>query len=153
MRPAEKTGKGGPRFNFAIRIIFWLLAVFFIELIITFTVPVFTRSMNFLFIAIPGMTFFLLAVSLIILVAKSGFGGLLKKFLLITGAAPVGAVAGVVLHNLVSGIFIYFFGPDFWERTGIGDEPVFFIIAVIVCPIAFLAGTIGSIVMFARKKT
>ena len=153
MGPAKKTGKGIQKIDFTVKIIFWLLVIFFIVLIITFIVPAFTGSMNFLFIAIPGVIFFLLAIALIVFVAKSGFSRLLKKFLLITGAAPIGVIMGAVLHNLVSGIFIYFYGPGFWERTGIGDEPVFFIIAIIISPIAFLVGTIGSIVMLARKKT
>jgi hypothetical protein len=33
-----------------------------------------------------------------------------------------------------------------------GDEPVFFILATIVCPIALLVGIIGSIVLIAKKK-
>ncbi|GAG61024.1 unnamed protein product, partial [marine sediment metagenome] len=49
-------------------------------------------------------------------------------------------------------LFILLFGADFWERIGIGDEPVFFILAIIVCPIAFLVGVIGSIVLFIKKK-
>jgi len=56
------------------------------------------------------------------------------------------------LHNLFYGLFIVWFGADFWERTGLVDEPFFFILALIVCPIAFLVGVIGSIVLFIKKK-
>jgi len=40
----------------------------------------------------------------------------------------------------------------FWERIGVGDKPVFFFIALVLCPIGFLIGVIGSIAMFVRKK-
>jgi len=33
-----------------------------------------------------------------------------------------------------------------------GDEPVFFIFAIIVCPVALLVGIIGGIVLIAKKK-
>jgi len=56
------------------------------------------------------------------------------------------------LHNLFYALFIIWFGTDFWERTGLGDEPFFFILALIVCPIAFLVGVIGSTVLFIKKK-
>ena len=84
--------------------------------------------------------------------AKSGLKGLLKKFLLVTGAAPIGTVVSVILHNAFYGVFIYFFGADFWDRIGTGNEPVFFILAIIVCPIAFLVGVIGSIVLFIKGR-
>ena len=86
------------------------------------------------------------------MIAKSGPGGLLKKFLLITVAAPIGAVVSVVLHNFVYGVFIYFFGADFWERTGIGEEPVFFTIAIFISPVAFLVGAVGSIVLLIKAR-
>ena len=114
-------------------------------------VPALNGPINFLFMAIPGMIFLLLGIALIVLAAKSISRGLLKKFLLITGAAPIGAVVSVLLHNVFYGIFIHFFGADFWDRIGTGDEPIFFILAIIICPIAFLVGIIGSIVLFKKE--
>ena len=63
----------------------------------------------------------------------------------------VGLPIGVVLHNLVYGLFIYFFGEHFWDRIGMSDEPVFFVLAIVVCPIAFIVGVVGSIVLTVRK--
>jgi len=65
-------------------------------------------------------------------------GEMLKRFLLTMGIAVGVFLVSVVLHNVVSGVF------------GI-EEPVFFIIATIICPVAFLVGAVGSIV-FAVKK-
>ena len=75
----------------------------------------------------------------------------MKKFLLLTGASAVGIPVGAVLHNAIYGLFIYFFGKYFWERIGLSDEPVFFVMATIICPIAFLAGAIGSIVLAVKR--
>jgi len=95
---------------------------------------------------------FLLGVALIIFTLKKKAKGLLKKFLLLTGFSLVGFFIFVLLHNLIYGLFIYLFGQNFWERTGIDDEPVFFILATIVCPIGLLVGLIGTIVLLIRKK-
>jgi ABC-type multidrug transport system permease subunit len=82
---------------------------------------------------------------LLVLTARAKLKKMPKAFLLLTGASAVGLPVFAVLHNLVYALFIYFFGEGFWG--GIGDEPVFFILAVIVSPIAFLVGAIGSIVL------
>jgi len=148
----KKSIKVSNNFNLAIKIIFWLLLAFFIVLIAVIFSPMEYISISVLFMAIPGIIFFLLGIALIILTAKSRSGGLLKKFLLLTGAAPIGAVVSVILHNVFYGIFIHFFGADFWDRIGTSDEPVFFILALIVCPIAFLVGVVGSIVLFKKGR-
>jgi len=152
MEPEKKSIKVSNKFNLTVKVIFWLSVAFFIELIVVVLVPIKYISIDFLFIAIPGIIFLLLGTALIVLTAKSRLKGLLKKFLLVTGAAPIGAVVSVVLHNAFYGVFIYFFGADFWDRIGTGDEPVFFILAIIVCPIAFLVGVVGSIVLFVKKR-
>jgi len=152
MEPEKKSIKVSNKFNLAIKVIFWLSVAFFVGLVVQFMIPMFARPSNILFIAIPGIIFLLLGIALIVLTAKSRLKGLLKKFLLVTGAAPIGAVVSVILHNAFYGVFIYFFGADFWDRIGAGDEPVFFILAIIVCPIAFLVGVVGSIVLFAKGR-
>ena len=152
MESEKKPIKISNKFNLAIKIIFWLLVAFFIVLIVVIFSPMEYISVSILFMAIPGIIFLLLGIALIVLTAKSVHGGLLKKFLLITGAAPIGAVVSVILHNVFYGIFIHFFGADFWDRIGTSDEPVFFILAIIVCPIAFLVGVIGSIILFKKGR-
>jgi hypothetical protein len=95
---------------------------------------------------------FVLGVVLLILILKIKTEGLLRKFLILAGASLVGFPVFVVLHNLVYALFIYFLGQDFWERIGLGDEPFFFMMAVIVCPLAFLVGAIGSIVLLIKRR-
>ena len=152
MEPEKKSIKVSYKYNLAIKVIFWLLVAFFIELIVVVFAPIEYRSTNFLFMAIPGIIFPLLGIALIVLTSKSGLKGLLKKFLLVTGGAPIGAVVSVILHNALYGVFIYFFGADFWDRIGTGDEPIFFILAIIVCPIAFLVGVVDSIILFIKGR-
>lgn len=60
---------------------------------------------------------------------------LLKKFLWVVGMSIAAFIISVFLHNALSGIF------------GI-EEPVFFIIAVLVAPLALLVGLLGSLVLF-----
>lgn len=96
--------------------------------------------------------FFLLGLALLILVIKTEMDRTPKIFMLVTAASATGISLSILLHNLVYGLFIQFFGEDFWQRTGLEDEPFFFLMAIIVCPIAYLVGTIGSIVLLKRIK-
>ncbi|GAH17488.1 unnamed protein product, partial [marine sediment metagenome] len=74
---------------------------------------------------------------------------MLKIFLLVAGISLGAFIISVFLHNAIYGLFIHFCGEDFWERTSIGDEPVFFIIALLSV-VAFAVGLIGSLVMFIK---
>ncbi len=84
---------------------------------------------------------------------KEKIKGALKKFLILTGVSAIGFFISIFLHNIIYGLFIKLFGTNFWDRIGVGDEPFFFILATIICPIAFLVGVIGSIVIFIRKES
>ena len=101
---------------------------------------------------LPFIVFFLSGIALVFLTLKGKVRGMLKKFLILTGASSAGFFVSVLLHNLIYGLFIYWFGPDFWQRIGLGDEPFFFIVAIFVCPIGFLVGVIGSIILFIKER-
>ena len=73
----------------------------------------------------------------------------LKIFLLIAGISLGAFIISVFLHNAIYGLFILWFGEDFWARIGLGDEPVFFFIALLSV-VAFAVGIIGSLVIFIR---
>ncbi|HEY92566.1 MAG TPA: hypothetical protein G4O17_02325 [Dehalococcoidia bacterium] len=60
---------------------------------------------------------------------------MLKIFLLVAGISLGAFIISAVLHNSMSALF------------GI-EEPVFFFIAVIIAPLAFAVGLIGSLVVF-----
>ena len=132
--------------------IFWALVGVFIVIVCLFFIPAFRELLagSELFLA-PFAVFFLLGIALIVLTVREKVGGTLKKFFLMTGASSTGVFVGILLHNLVYGLFIYFFGADFWDRIGLGDEPVFFVLAIIVCPLGFLVGVVGSIVLAIKN--
>jgi hypothetical protein len=70
---------------------------------------------------------------------KTRAWGKLKKFLLLTGASAVGFFISALLHNIVGALFDI-------------EEPVFFVMATIVCPIGFLVGVVGTIVLSIKNK-
>jgi len=74
---------------------------------------------------------------------------MLRIFLLVAGISLAAFIISVFLHNAIYGLFIHWFGEGFWERIGIGDEPVFFIIALLSV-LSFVVGLIGSLVMFIK---
>ena len=73
---------------------------------------------------------------------------MLKKFLILTGAAAAGIEISILLHNAVYALCTYFFGDGFWKG---GDEPVLFVIGIIICPLGFLTGSVGSIFLAVRR--
>ena len=136
-----------------IRSIFWALVGVFVVVVCLFAIPAARELlMGLLFLIISGVVFCLLGIALIVLTVKQKVGGLVKKFLLLTGASAVGIPNSAILHNAIYALFILWQGEGFWDRIGLGDEPFFFIIAIIVCPIGFLVGVVGSIVLTKKKS-
>jgi len=132
-----------------IRSIFWALVGAFVVIVCLFAIPAARELiMGSLFLIIAGAVLFALGGVLIFLTVKQKVGGMPKKFLLLTGASAVGIPVSAALHNLVYALFIYWFGADFWNG---GDEPFFFVMAIFVCPIGFLVGVVGSIVLATKK--
>ena len=62
---------------------------------------------------------------------------MLRIFLLVAGISLGVFIISVFLHNALSGLF------------GV-EEPVFFVIAVFVSPLAFAVGLVGSLVIFSK---
>jgi len=135
--------------------IFWALVGIFVVIAGVIAIPAVRELLmgfrGLLFLIISGAVFFLLGGALIFLTVKEKVGGLFKKFLLLTGASAAGFIVFAFLHNAIYALFILWQGEGFWDRIGLGDEPFFFIMAVFVCPIGFLVGMVGSIVLAIRK--
>jgi hypothetical protein len=131
-------------------VIFWITFSFSILILLNiFILNSFDLFNRFLFYLL-AISLPFLGIALIVLTVKAGFKKIQKTFFILTGASAIGMVIGAALHNLVYAIFIKLFGEGFWSGTG--DEPVFFIFATIVCPIALFIGAIGSMVLIARKE-
>ena len=132
--------------------VFWALVAVFVVIVCLLFVPLFRALIqgHGVFLVAPFAVFFLLGVVLLVLTLREEIEGRLKAFFLLSSASAVGIPVFVMLHNLVYGLFVYFFGEGFWSGVG-GDEPFFFIMAIIVCPLGFLTGAIGAIVLRIRQ--
>ena len=95
---------------------------------------------------IPSLVIGIIVIVLTIMRVERG---LLRIFLLTAGASLAGFAVFAFLHNVVYGAFIFFFGEDFWKG---GDEPFFFILASIICPLGFAVGIVGSIVIAVKRR-
>ena len=127
-------------------VIFWIMVAVFIIIVGTIFIGV---AHPYVILSSIGILFGL-GVALLVLTIKKKVSGMLRVFWLLTGASAVGLPVFAGLHNLVYALFIRFFGADFWGAGG--DEPFFFILAIIVCPIAFLVGAVGTIVLVIKNK-
>ncbi len=130
--------------------VFWaLLAVFILSVVVmwVFLGPPLREQINnvlgvnfapSLFLT-TGAVFFLLGLVLLILIVRAKPDRLLKRFLMLTGSSAVGIFLSILLHNLFSGLL------------GL-EEPVFFMMAIFIFPLAYLVGIIGSIILIVRRK-
>ena len=66
-----------------------------------------------------------------------------KHFLLLLWLSGQALFLGIMLHNGIYALGIACFGWSFWDKFG--DEPVFFIIAIIVVPTGLVAGAFGRL--------
>ena len=136
-------------------ITFWALITVFILILGEFFVPIISEFFEgSLFFLLPFVVFSLLGVLLVFLILKQDIQEKLRKYLLLTGIPAISFFIFIFLHNIfyalaeISGdIIILKYLMKFLEG-------IFFIIAILICPLIFLIGVIGSIISFIkiRKK-
>lgn len=123
-------------------------AVFAALVIVALTVPLqlrFARGRGPLLLIVQAAMILVLSLTLIVLTLRSDLHGPRRWFLLMCGFAAVAFPAAVLLHNAVFAAGIALFGEDFWPGLGMPDgEPVFFVLAVVVSPLAFLVAVLGT---------
>ncbi len=108
----------------------------------------FLRGMPF----IPALAlFFLLGILLVIFTFKEKVKGWLKFFLLLTGLSASGFFLFVVLHNFFYALNIIWTDITILRHLTEWLHVAYFLIAVFVCPVTFLIGLIGSIILFLKK--
>jgi len=135
--------------------IFWVLVGVFVIVVCTMFVPPLARlvysSMNPImnrFVLLPAWEVFIgLGVILVILTKKRDVEGKLRKFLQLTGVSIAGLATFRILHDviIVSGILNKVGGAN-------PDEPFFWFLSFIVCPIGFVVGVVGTIVIAIKAK-
>jgi hypothetical protein len=97
-------------------------------------------------------TFLVLGVVLMVLTAILKETRIQKVFFILTGVSAACMPICVKLHKLVYSLFVGWYGQGFWQRHHMPDEPVFLILTIIVFPVLFLTGTIGSIVLLIKTR-
>jgi hypothetical protein len=122
-------------------------------LVVIFALMLFVFSIDkrlFNIAAVLAIGFGLLGLVLVVLTLRLHEARLHRAFFLLTGISAALIPISVLLHNLVYALCIVFFGKEFWQ--GGSDEPLFFILALIVCPALFMIGAVGSTVLLVRSK-
>jgi len=104
------------------------------------------------FVAVLAAIFFVLGAVLIFLTLKLKTEKKLKVFLILTGASAVGFLLGVILHNFFYGLGVITGHIIILKYVTEALHVAFFITAILVCPIVFLIGAVGTILMFIKKK-
>ena len=100
--------------------------------------------------AVCALAFTVLGIALVVVTVRQTAKGYLRLFLLLTGISAVGPLVGSVLHNMFYAFAVL------TEQTVL--HPVmealhvsFFLTSVIVAPIVFVVGVVGSTVLFHKK--
>jgi len=124
-----------------------LLAFVFILLLGGFSVIAYLliakRHVKFSFLALLIFTLSLLGEVLIYLTLKQGVTGTLKVFLIIQGISPAAMIASAILHNVISALLTSLLKREV-------EEPFLFLMALFGCPVAFLVGAVGSILLIIK---
>ena len=89
----------------------------------------------------------LAGIGLAVMVMRAKLTGKVKIFLLACGYAAAGFLLGVVLHNLFYALASMTTSTFLSGLLGF-LEGTFFILAVLVCPLALLVGIIGTLVLW-----
>ena len=102
-----------------------------------------------IFITLGGalVGFIIIGISLFLIQRKVKVK--LNKFQLLAVASAIGFLVFAILHNVVYGLGIVWFGDDFWAA---GDESVLIIIALYVCPLGLLVAVIGNKILRKHRR-
>ena len=110
----------------------------------------FTGSELFL---IPMTVFSLAGVALLVLTIKEKLlEKPLKRFLLLAGSSAAGFFLSVILHNVFYALAVVTSQIAALNYLMVALHALFFIVAILVCPLGFLVGIIGTIVLLTKKK-
>ena len=78
---------------------------------------------------------------------RKRLSGRLRIFVMMIGGSILGFFVSVLLHNAIYALVFV----TLMDRPDL-DEPVFFIIAVLVCPVALAVGIVGSLVTWRKQR-
>jgi len=133
-------------------IMFYLVIIVFIITVGMLLIPGFRGYINTAFVIISGIILVILGSVLIGLTLVQKVEGKLKKFLMLTGASAAGFFVFALLHNIFYGLEQVTGHITILSYLMKAFEVIFFLIAIFACPIGFLVGVIGTIVMSNKKR-
>ena len=133
-------------------VVFYTLVGVFVLTTSTILIPAFRGYVSGTFMIISGIILILLGGYLIALTLKQKVEGKLKKFLILTGASAAGFFVFTLLHNIFYGLEQVTSHITILSYLMKAFEVIFFLIAIFACPIGFLVGVIGTIIMFNKKR-
>jgi len=133
-------------------IMFYLVIIVFVITVGMLLIPGFRGYINTAFVIISGIILVILGSALIGLALVQKVEGKLKKFLILTGASAAGFFVFALLHNIFYGLEQVTGHITILSYLIKAFEVIFFLIAIFACPIGFLIGVIGTIVMFSKKR-
>jgi len=105
-----------------------------------------------LFFLAPFIIFSLLGVLLVFLILKQDVQGKLRKYLLLTGVSAISFFIFVFLHNVFYGLGKITANIILLKNLMEILHVISFIIALLVCPLMFLIGSIGSVIIFIKTR-
>jgi hypothetical protein len=127
------------------------LVAAFVALILTVLFPDAHDFFRPVFLSLTALCF-LLGLALLLLSVRWKQRTLLRTFWILAGASTAGFALGSVLHNVFYALAeITGQWPILSTAMGV-LEVAFFLIAILLCPVAFLVGTVGAIVLIVRQS-
>ena len=135
-----------------LRVTFYLLVAVFVSAISIIFIPAFRGFISGTFMIISGVILVILGSVLIGLTLVQKVEGKFKKFLMLTGASAAGFFVFALLHNIFYGLEQVTRHITILSYLMKAFEVIFFLVAIFACPIGFLIGVIGTIIMFNKKR-
>lgn len=132
--------------------IFWIVIVAAIAVVAMFAVPYINELLQGPVFLVPPIILFLTGVALLFSVRREKIEGRLKKSLLITGFSAVGFFASIFLHNFFYAIGTVTEGVFIVHQLFEVLHGLFFLIAIPVCPVTFLAGALWTIIILWKGE-
>ena len=147
MTALDETAKA-PRTLF---VVFWTLVAAFAALVLTVLFPDVLDFFRPVFLSLMALCS-LLGLALLILSVRWKQHTLLRTFWILAGASTTGFALGSVLHNAFYALATV---TGKWPILSAAMEVLevaFFLFATVLCPVAFLVGTVGAIVLIVRRS-
>lgn len=137
-----------------LKLVSYSLAVIFILLIGSFLIPesIISKRASLQFAAVLGLIFLILGIFLIYLTLKLKVKGKLKKFLILTGISAIGPLVFSILHNLFYALEVISNNIAVLKYLMGFLHVASFLIALLISPVGFLIGVIGSIILLKKRK-